>query len=72
MTPADLTRGFAEARAGVAALQPRLSELGRIDSTRAHPILGHFNPTQWLRFSGVHHRHHRKIIRDILKVSGPG
>jgi hypothetical protein len=72
MTAPDLAVGFAEARVGVEALQSRLSELGRIASTRAHPILGHFTPTQWLRFSGVHHRHHRKIIRDILRAIGPG
>ena len=72
MAAADLVRGFAEVRAGVEALGARLGEIQRAPSTRAHPILGHFTATQWLRFTGVHHRHHGKIVRDILKASRSG
>ncbi len=72
IAPVDLVRGFAEVRAGVEALGSRLGEIGRAPSTRAHPILGHFTATQWLRFTCVHHRHHGKIVRDILKASHPG
>lgn len=68
MAAPDLVHGFAEVRVGVDALGSRLADIGRAPSTRAHPILGHFTATQWLRFSGVHHRHHGKIIRDILRA----
>jgi hypothetical protein len=68
MAAADLLRGLAEVRAGVEALGTRLGEIGQAPSTRAHPILGHLTATQWLRFTGVHHRHHGKIVRDILKA----
>lgn len=46
-------------------LEPGLPAIHASDTTREHPILGHFTPAQWLRFLEVHHRHHEKIIRDI-------
>ena len=73
MAPGDLVAGFARVQEGVQALRPRLDEIGGVPSTRAHPILGHFTASQWLRFGGVHHRHHGKIIRDIQRAGGhPG
>jgi len=44
-----------------------LDEIVANDTTQAHPILGQFNGVQWLRFAHLHHRHHNKIIRDILR-----
>jgi len=33
-----------------------------------HPHFGGLNRVQWLRFVGVHHHHHTKIIRDVLRA----
>lgn len=43
--------------------------LGTVARSRArlpHPSLGAFDASQWLRFAELHHRHHEKVIRDIL------
>lgn len=34
-----------------------------------HPYFGGLNRAQWLRFVQVHHHHHAKIVRDILRAS---
>ena len=56
-------------RADVRALSGRLDALARSRATRRHPALGAFTPAQWIRFAGVHHAHHEKVIRDILASS---
>lgn len=61
--------GFAEVRDEAESLADLLSTLAADSCTRRHPALGYFTPSQWLRFAMVHHRHHRKIIRDILKAT---
>lgn len=33
-----------------------------------HHLLGGMSAAQWLRFTVVHHRHHLKIVRDILRA----
>lgn len=33
-----------------------------------HPVFGGLNRAQWLRFVAVHHHHHAKIIRDVLRA----
>ena len=34
-----------------------------------HPKMKYLTTQQWLFFADVHHRHHGKIIRDILKAA---
>jgi hypothetical protein len=64
-----LQSGFVEVRAEAEALADLLPTLAADACTRRHPALGYFTPPQWLRFAHVHHRHHRKIIRDIVKAT---
>ena len=33
-----------------------------------HPVFGGLNRAQWLRFVAVHHHHHAKIMRDVLRA----
>ena len=33
-----------------------------------HHVFGHLSTYQWVRLGHIHHRHHRKIVEDILKV----
>jgi hypothetical protein len=61
--------GFAEVQDEAESLADLLPTLAADSCTRRHPALGYFTPPQWLRFAQVHHRHHRKIIRDILKAT---
>jgi hypothetical protein len=51
-------------------LEPELPAIHVNDCTTEHPILGHFTPARWLRFLDIHHRHHEKIIKDILAAAG--
>jgi uncharacterized damage-inducible protein DinB len=68
MSSADLAAELGEIRSDVEALGSRLGEIERIPAVRTHPVgLGSFTPAQWMRFAFVHHVHHAKIIRDILK-----
>lgn len=52
------------------ALRPALADLETLKATGAHPILGHFTASRWLRFAHVHHLHHERIVRDILAPPG--
>jgi len=61
----DLARRLEELRASVERLGAKLPEVHAVASTLEHPLLGHYTPSQWLRFLDVHHRHHEKIMRDI-------
>ncbi len=61
-----IVAGLVATRARLEALGARLEELRRLDATIAHPMLGEFTAARWLRFAHVHHRHHRRIIDDIL------
>ena len=61
--------GLLEAQDQAKALADLLPTLAADSCTRRHPALGYFTPPQWLRFAHVHHRHHGKIIRDILKAT---
>ena len=61
----DLSERLSGLRGLAERIEPRLSEIHAIRATRDHPILGHFTPSQWLRFLEIHHRHHDKIVRDI-------
>ncbi len=72
MSSVELGAGLREIRDGLQALAPRLGEIERTRMVRAHPAgLGAFTAGQWIRFAFVHHVHHAKIIRDILKDRAP-
>jgi hypothetical protein len=67
----------AELRAGIAglgerfhSLGPRLPELAALQGTFRHPYFGGLSPVQWLRFMDIHHHHHLKIVRDVLRGLG--
>ena len=45
-------------------------DLARLDGgvpLGEHPVFGHLDGAQWLRFASIHHRHHLKIIRDVRR-----
>lgn len=58
--------GFKDLEERYRALEQHLGLLDSHKGTLKHPLLGHFNPAQWLRFAHVHHKHHQKIIDDVL------
>ncbi len=69
MSPEELLSGFVEVRDRVHALAPRLGEIQGVPYTHGHALLGHFTPSNWVRFCRVHHDHHAKIMRDILEAA---
>ena len=69
-SPSEIADALAETRDGYLAIEPRLGEIESFRATQSHPILGHFTAVQWLRFAHLHHRHHDKIIDDILQAAG--
>lgn len=69
LEPAEIEAGFSELRDKYGALEKVLGLIERSDWTFPHPILGNFTCRRWLRFVTVHHRHHQKIMRDILAAA---
>lgn len=69
MSQEELLSGLAEVRDRVHALASRLGEIQGVPYTYGHAKLGHFTPSNWVRFCRVHHDHHAKIVRDILEAS---
>jgi hypothetical protein len=68
-----MAAGFREISDRLEALEPKLGELAASRSTYRHPVLGCFNPYQWLEFVRIHHHHHGKIMGEIAKsAAGPG
>lgn len=63
---ADLLEDFEDLRTLANGLIPRTGEIDASTRTLPHHVLGHFTPSEWLRFLHLHHRHHEAIIRDIL------
>lgn len=61
-----LLEGLRSVRHEVQALGGQLDELGRSTVTLRHPVLGFLTAAHWLRFLHIHHRHHRRIMEDIL------
>lgn len=68
LDPASLHDAVRANRERVEALGPRLADLEAVRDTSPHPVLGRFTPRRWVQFSGVHHRHHAKIVRDVLRA----
>jgi hypothetical protein len=62
----DIEVGLRNIRARYEKLQNALPLLTASRAKRDHPILGPFTSRQWLRFVDIHHRHHGRIIQDIL------
>ena len=67
-TPEELARGFGRMRSSADRLLLRTAEIEACRRTKAHHVLGHFTPAEWLRFLHLHHRHHEAIIRDIVNA----
>lgn len=61
-----MAAGFSALSEGFERLAPHLGELEKSRTTSRHPLLGNFTAVRWLRFLSIHHRHHEKIMRDIL------
>jgi hypothetical protein len=55
-------------RERVEELEGSLARLQASHATRNHFVFGDLNAVQWLQFAVIHHNHHQKIIRDVLKV----
>lgn len=66
----EVEEAFRDIRGRLAALEPRLEALAASPATLPHPSLGIFTAPRWLRFARVHHEHHEKIIRRILRPAG--
>ncbi|MGB5817144.1 MAG: DinB family protein [Thermoanaerobaculia bacterium] len=69
LSPSEIASGFAGVKKRFEELAPRLGELEASRATYRHPLLGDFNPGQWLKFVKVHHHHHQKLIRDIRRLA---
>ena len=67
---AAVRAGIPEIDDGVRGLAPRLGELERAGGRARHRIFGGLGGRQWLRFLGVHHHHHLKIVSDIRRAQG--
>ena len=53
------------------AIEARSAQLGDCPARFPHFAFGQLTSTDWVRFAAIHTAHHLKIIRDILKKSGP-
>jgi hypothetical protein len=65
-----LQRDLADVRQRLAALAASLGVIQRSDASFRHFIFGELMPAEWLRFLGIHHHHHLKIIRDLRRAAG--
>lgn len=61
----ELRAVWARKCAAFEALAPHLDALAHRPDRFAHPVFGQLDPTDWLRFTHIHTRHHHKIIQDI-------
>jgi hypothetical protein len=68
-SPEEITAEFGTLLEGYRKLGESLGEIQAGGATQRHPLLGVFNGAQWLRFAHLHHRHHNKIIADILRAA---
>ena len=66
----ELIDRYAEVEGLAQELRDGLSDIAGHPSVRRHPLLGCFTARQWLAFADIHHRHHQKIIVDILGAQG--
>jgi hypothetical protein len=66
----ETARLFDDLRREVSALQSEAATLPALDGRIAHPLLGAFTASQWIRFARVHVDHHLAIVRDIWRKVG--
>jgi len=59
--------GLEDVQSLVGGLAGQLDTVDTCLNTLPHHALGHFTPSEWLRFLYVHHIHHAKIINDIVR-----
>jgi hypothetical protein len=62
-----VARGLRDVLTSARELRGELDALARSNARLEHPVLGSMGPLQWLRFGRIHHDHHRKIVRDVLR-----
>jgi hypothetical protein len=53
-------------RQRLGTLADRLGALRQAVRRFPHPVLGHLDASEWLRFARIHTGHHHRIIRDIV------
>ena len=56
-----------DVRTLVGGLAGQLDAVSACLNTLPHHVLGHFTPSEWLRFLHIHHIHHANIINDIVR-----
>lgn len=66
----EVEAGFGQVVRNTHRLGECLDAIDRSPACIRHPALGTFTAAQWLRFAGVHHVHHEKIVREILRAAG--
>lgn len=71
-TMAELRRLVPAAEAVWSRVENMTSLLPDCPARFPHPILGHLNCVEWIRYLAIHRGHHLKIIRDILDEVEPG
>jgi hypothetical protein len=66
----ELARRVDANRKRLDTLADHLDTLRQSDRRFPHPVLGHLDASEWLRFARVHTGHHHRIIRDIAGAVG--
>ncbi len=66
--PASVADRYADIERRLEKLSAHLGTLASSRRRTRHPVFGHLRPAQWLRFLDVHHRHHARIVEDILRA----
>lgn len=69
-SPEAIASGLGATREAVLRLAPALPALARSRATLRHPALGCLDAVAWLRFAGIHHAHHRRLVEAIERASG--
>lgn len=64
--PEEVAARLTRVKERVEPLRDSYAELQASRARRKHYAFGHLNATQWLQFALIHHRHHQKIIRDVI------
>lgn len=65
----SLRSDLAEVRRRLDDLAAGLGAIQRSEASFRHFIFGELTAPEWLRFLGIHHHHHWKIIRDLRRAA---
>ncbi len=68
MTAVDLRAAITAVDQSYIALVPQVPRLAGSTLRFVHPVFGGLDRRQWLRFAGIHQRHHQAIIDDIQRA----